>query len=536
MKGAVAAGSPDTAAVVGEILRQGGNAVDAAVAGTFASFVAEAGLANIGGGGIAQVYDPETGTTSVYDFFSNMPGLGGNEVSLQGPTFDFRKITIDFGDATQAFYIGRASVAVPGVVAGLCKMAQDLGKLPLMSLLEPVIEMARKGVILSENHAYILSLLRPILTDTAEVARLYAPDGDFVQAGDRVRFPAFADTLEALGRKGADLFYSGALARAILDDQGKNGGLLTSRDLAAYQVRKQSPISIPYRGYQVQLPPPSSTGGVLIGFALKLLSTHPLVDLQHNGYNHIRTLAEVMRLTNHARAFWEKNKGEPGAIERFLNGSLFQETARKLEMALNGQGTSLEEEVYHDPRNTTHVSVADSTGLLVGITTSCGENAGFLVGNSGVMLNNMLGEIDLHPNGFHQAQPGERLSTMMSPTLVLQDGQPLLAVGSGGSNRLRTAILQVLSNILDFRLPLQEAIKAPRVHYEDGWLQLEGGIDPDVAAQLARSGARVNLWRDCNMFFGGTHTVAWRDGSWEAAGDPRRGGSTLIVENGTHPG
>ena len=125
---------------------------------------------------------------------------------------------------------------------------------------------------------------------------------------------------------------------------------------------------------------------------------------------------------------------------------------------------------------------------------------------------------------------------MMSPTLVLQDGQPLLAVGSGGSNRLRTAILQVLSNILDFRLPLQEAIKAPRVHYEDGWLQLEGGIDPDVAAQLARSGARVNLWRDCNMFFGGTHTVAWRDGSWEAAGDPRRGGSTLIVENGTHPG
>ncbi len=181
--------------------------------------------------------------------------------------------------------------------------------------------------------------------------------------------------------------------------------------------------------------------------------------------------------------------------------------------------------------NTTHISVVDARGMVVGITTSTGENAGFVVGDTGVMLNNMLGESDLHPEGFHKRPPGRRLPTMMSPTVVLKDGLPVMVIGSGGSNRLRSAILQVISNALDFGMNLSQAVMAPRVHYEGGVIQLEGGNDSKVADQLVGAGYEINLWPDRNLFFGGTHAIALEGGTtWVAVGDPRRGGAVAILE------
>jgi gamma-glutamyltranspeptidase/glutathione hydrolase len=180
--------------------------------------------------------------------------------------------------------------------------------------------------------------------------------------------------------------------------------------------------------------------------------------------------------------------------------------------------------------------VADTSGMIAGITTSAGESAGFVVDDIGVMLNNMLGEIDLHPHGFHQLPPGRRLMTMMSPTLVLRQGQAVMAVGSGGSNRLRSAVLQVISNVIDFKLNLAEAVEASRLHFEDEVMQLEGGIMPQVADRLEAAGYRVNRWPDRSMFFGGAHAVARREDaiapetSWLAAGDPRRGGSVIRID------
>ena len=176
------------------------------------------------------------------------------------------------------------------------------------------------------------------------------------------------------------------------------------------------------------------------------------------------------------------------------------------------------------------MSVVDSQGTIVGVTTSAGENAGYVVGDTGVCLNNMLGEIDLHPQGFHRLPPGTRLTTMMSPVVVLCDGEPKLAVGSGGSNRLRSAITQVISNVIDFGMPLAEAIDAPRVHHEAGVLQVEGGISEAVVRELEEAGYQVNHWPGRNMFFGGAHAVGRQNGELIAAGDRRRGGSVAIVE------
>lgn len=526
------------------MLRQGGNAVDAAVAAAFASFIAEAVLVNIGGGGIAQVYDPATGQVASYDFFSNMPGLARN-AQTPAAEIDFREILVDFGPAQQPFYIGRGSVAVPGVVAGLCQMAMDLGTLPLGQILAPAIRLARQGAVMSDALAYVAAILTPILTDTPEIAARYTLNGSIAAAGDTLRFPDLADTLEQLGREGPALFYTGAVAQAILADQQVHRGLLTKTDLARYQVYQTAPIAVDYRDCTVLLPPPSSNGGVLIAFALKLLAGVSLKNSAHNGFDHLRLLAEVMRLSNIARTQWESDCGPEAAwavgpnqtecIDKFLANDNIRRYGQMLRETLAGGRDIPDPDVSKGPANTTHISVADTNGMVAGITTSAGENAGFVVADTGIMLNNMLGEIDLHPNGFHQLEPGQRLITMMSPTIVLRRGQPVLAVGSGGSSRLRTAILQVISNVIDFAMPLAEAVDAPRLHFEANTVQLEGGIGPDVADQLEAAGYRVNRWPERNMFFGGAHAVAQSsdllppDQHWVAAGDRRRGGSVVVV-------
>lgn len=507
------------------MLRQGGNAVDAAVAAAFVSCLSEPALVNIGGSGIAQIYDPRAGRTTVYDFFSNMPGLGGEEGS---GIIDFRRIYINFGAARQPFYIGRASVAVPGLVRGLCTMLEDLGTLPLATVLAPAIELARAGVQLDDHQAYMIGLVSPILLDTPELAAIFTRSGRLVEAGDVLHYPQLADTLERLAREGPAYFYEGEIAQALALDQLRRGGFVTAQDLRDYQVERYPPVEIPYRAYTLHLPPPASMGGVLIAFSLKLLETQSLEGMQPHSYEHIVLLAEVMRLANQARLSWDVKRHKQGALEHFLSEAHLARYRSRLQAALAGEPQPPDPDLPPTSPNTTHINVVDGEGQLVALTHSPGENAGFVLENTGVTLNNMLGEMDLHPKGFHLLTPGERLQTMMAPVLGFKDGQPVLAVGSGGSNRLRTAIMQTLVNVIDFGMPVEQAVLAPRVHFEEGVLQLEGGLDPDVAARL-ETAYTVNRWTGRSMFFGGAHALAWQNGAWAVAGDPRRGGATVEV-------
>lgn len=523
-RGAIAAGDPQTVQAGLQILSRGGNAVDAAVAAAFASFVIEYPLVNIGGSGIATVGDSRTGTFSVYDFFSDMPSGSFTAES------DFREVTVDYGPTSQPFYIGRASVAVPGAVAGLSKLAAELGTLPLSTLLEPAVHLAREGVVLSEALANAYQLLLPIFTDTPALAAIYVPGGRPVQISERLRLPRLAATLLQLGQEGADYFYCGGLGRQIVGDQQEHGGLLTATDLANYEVLHAEAIAVEYRNFTVLLPPPSSIGGVLVGFALALLRTFDLDDVRHNSARHIQLLAEVMRQTNIAREAWKKHDAPPTQkIAWFLSDSNVEPYVHRLRASLEGAEREREPAQDPGPASTTQISVADGSGGVVSITTSAGEYAGYVVGDTGVCLNNMLGEIDLHPDGFHQIPAGERLSTMMTPTIVLKDGAPLLAVGSGGANRIRSAVLQTIGNVLDFGMAANDAVNAPRVHFEDDVLQLEGGIASSTAKDLAALGYHVNAWESRHMFFGGAHMVLMRDGCLTPAGDLRRGGATATL-------
>lgn len=507
------------------MLRQGGNAVDAAVAAAFVSCLAEPALVNIGGSGIAQVFNPQDGKTTVYDFFSNMPGLDSEEGS---GIIDFRRVYINFGSARQPFYIGRASVAVPGLVTGLCAMLEELGSLPLATVLSRMIELARAGVTLDAQQARMIDLVSPILRDTPELAAFFIRQGTLVQAGDVIRYPQLANTLEQLAQEGPGLFYTGRIAQAIAKDQRRKGGFVTATDLREYQVHRTLPVEVPYRSYTILLPPAASMGGILIAFSLKLLSAHSMTGLRPHSREHIRLLAEVMRLTNQARLSWDVKRHQEGALDYFLSESHLAAYRKKLQAALDGIPPESDPPLPPSPPNTTHISVADGNGMVVGLTHSPGENAGFVLDDTGVTLNNMLGEMDLHPKGFHLLAPGERLQTMMAPILVLKDSRPMLAIGSGGSNRLRTAILQTVVNVIDFGMPLEQAILAPRIHFEEDVLQLEGGIEPQVAFELENL-YQINRWAERSMFFGGAHAVARQGESWMAAGDPRRGGNTVVV-------
>ncbi len=529
--GVVAAGGPETVAAGIAMLKKGGNAVDAAVAAAFASFIGEIGVVHLGGSGIAHIYDPQNGQSVVYDFFSNTPGLGRAESA--SADMDFAQITVDFGETTQDFHLGRAAVAVPGNIAGLCLMAEEYGRLALPTLLQPAIAMARDGVAIAPFQAQTCELLTPLYTHTAGMREIFLRDGRMIRAGERLYIPNLAETLTELAEQGAALARDGRLAQAIVADQTANNGLLTSWDLEHYQVRKLPSIHLPYREFEILLPPRSSTGGVLTAFTMKLLAQFSPGQLLRGSCVHLQLLYEVMAATSRARPYWD-NRDEDmpveEAVKQFLDEAFVSRFVEEIRDALESRKASGAAVEQKGPANTSHLSVIDGEGMTVSLTTTAGESAGYVVPGTGYIPNNMMGEEDLHPQGFHTRPAGRRIPTMMTPAIVLQNLHPRVVVGSGGSVRIRSAIMQVLSNLLDFHMGLNEAVNSARVHIEDGVLQCEAGYDPLAVAELEALGYPVNRWQTRSIYFGGAHSVSRTpDGRLFGAGDNRRGGATAAV-------
>jgi gamma-glutamyltranspeptidase/glutathione hydrolase len=528
MNGMIAAGGRATAEAGQEMLERGGNAVDAAVAAAFASFIAEISVVHWGGAGIAQVSDPATGRQVVYDFFSNMPGLGRDGLPDK---LDFRPVTVDFGATTQDFMMGRGSVAVPGNIAGLCQMATDFGRLPLHVLLQPALALARDGLILPAYQASTIKLLEPLMTASAESRAIFAPAGRVLGPDERLFVPHLADTLAQLAREGAAFARTGGLAAAIVADQAANGGLLTSQDLTDYTVYRHAPLQISYREYEALLPPPCSVGGVLTAFSLRLLDHFDVAEAGIGTARALQLLYEVLAATTRAREVWEAAIREVPPqlfMHRFLADSFVRPFVEEVRQALATRTPSAISAEPRSPNHTSHISVIDGEGMAVTLTTTGGESAGYVVPQTGIILNNMLGEADLNPHGWHRWPAGQRIPTMMTPAILRRGGAVQLVVGSGGSARIRSAILQVIVNYVDHLLPLAVAVSRARVHIENGVLQCEGGYDPAALDTLEGWGYRVNRWSSPSMYFGGAHAVGRSaDGRLLATGDFRRDGHAL---------
>lgn len=521
--GAVACGHPATAAAAQEILEDGGNAFDAALAALCAATVAEPVLCSLGGGGFLLARRAD-GSATLYDFFVETPLRRRPTAEL-----DFYPILADFGTATQEFHIGLGACATPGLIKGLFAAQAELCRLPMTRLVAPAVRMAREGLILRPVDGYLFQVVSPILVARPEGRARFATEaGTPLGSGAVLRQPELAATLEALAREGADLFYAGELGRRLVSDCATEGGQITAQDLAHYRVVRRAPLMRDYRGTRILTNPPPSSGGILIAFALALLVGE---DVAAGGFATpatLRRLAQVMALTNRARI--ETRLHEALETAGADDADACAATARLLDPALLARYAA---EVRGHPataRGTTHISVIDGAGNVASLSTSNGEGCGYLLPDSGIMLNNMLGEEDLNPGGFHTWPEACRISSMMAPTVAERPDGSLVALGSGGSNRIRTAILQVLLNLIDFALPVAEAVNAPRLHFERGIANLEGGLADETAAALAESAEQVIAWPPHNLFFGGVHGVTRSaTGVFDAAGDPRRGGATLIV-------
>jgi gamma-glutamyltranspeptidase/glutathione hydrolase len=420
------------------------------------------------------------GERVVLDFSVEASGRGTDS----GRRAELVAIDVSFGDADQVFNIGPASVGCYGMPAGIWEASRAHGSLPLSDLTGPAARLAREGVPLNAEQAYVVEILAGIVTAEPECAAVYAPEGRVLGVGDPVRQPELATTLERLGAEGPRPFYRGDVARAIADWLSERGGLLTPEDLEAYRVVNRRPLVLPYRGRDVLLNPPPSAGGTLIAFALELLERDGHVAPTTERLVEVMEAAQAYRTPEFLASL-----GERGSL-----GS------------------------------TTHISVLDADGRACAVTTSNGEGAGIIVPGTGIHLNNMLGEQDLNPLGFHKHPPGRRLPSMMSPTVVLRDGRPELVLGSGGSNRIRSAILQTVINVVDRGMDVADAVRSPRAHFEDDIVYVEPGLDAHALEVAGRTLAR---FRELNLFFGGVNAVT--ADPLAGVGDPRRGGAAATA-------
>jgi gamma-glutamyltranspeptidase/glutathione hydrolase len=519
MKGAIAAGHPLTAEAGAAVLAEGGNAVDACIAAAFASWVAESPLTGPGAGGFLLVHRARDRKDRVLDFFVAKPGQG-----LRGePPSAMEAIDVDFdGSSSQVFLVGTASCAVPGAPAGLEAAHRAYGTVPWPQLLEPAIELARKGLEITPQQAYLHAILDLILRRTPEGRAIYGARGRLT-AGKRLVMADLARTLEALAAGGARELYHGDLGRAVSDYLQQNGGSVTTRDLAEYRVIWRRPVQTGFEQHTFVSNPPPSSGGVLIGYALALLDRLG-PDGEHGTAEAIASLAEVMRETHRAREGSFASDLYRGGLATRLYA---EETVRAALVRIGRH-----EPTAHEPAGapgTTHISVVDERGNAASLTASTGAGSGVVVPGTGIHMNNMLGEYDLNPVG-RRARPGARLTSMMAPSLVRRGTTPRLVVGSAGSIRLRGAIIQLVVNVIRHGLPVEEANSAPRIHLDDGHLHCEGGSDPAQLDRLEALGYELVRWRRRNLYFGGAAAVEVReDGSLAAAGDPRRGGHGIVV-------
>lgn len=470
--GLVASGHPATTAAAVRLLRDGGSAADAAVGAVLAAAVAEPCLTSPGGGGFALVRTA-AGDEVLVDAFVAAPGLGRAATTTGG---ELVRVPVDFGHAVQDFHVGPGSVAVPGLLDGLLHLHERFGRLDLAAVVAPAVRLALHGVEVDAFGAHLVGLLAPILGRNETGRELFFRAGRPIEVGDEFTNERLGEFLDELGRGQRSGFRPGELGPGV-----------TSRDVDGYRVVEREPLRLRYRDAEVVTNPPPSFGATLVAHGLALLADGGPLGPPGDAARAVRLGEALVAMAEHRRRLG------PGAV-----------------------------------RGTTHLSVADAEGNVVALTSSNGSCSGEFAGDTGIQLNNVMGEEDLHPAGLGTAVPGTRIGSMMSPTFV-EGGGDLVAVGSGGSERIRSTITQLVVHLVDDGWDLARAVEAPRLHWDGTTMQAEPGLPPE---ELDAVGGRwpLNRWPRRDLYFGGAHGVAVGRSS---VGDPRRGGAGATVPMGT---
>jgi gamma-glutamyltranspeptidase/glutathione hydrolase len=479
-----------------QVLQEGGNAVDAAIATAMALAVTHPTAGNIGGGGLL-VYRPASGEPVAYDFREAAPAAASPTMFLKDGRYDFA-----------LHHNSHLSVGVPGTVAGLHLAWQELGSLPWKRLVQPAVDLAREGFTVTDGFARSLESALPEMRKHAASLAQFSKQGEPYGVGDVFRQGDLARTLERIRDQGPAGFYEGETAELVAKEMRAGGGLITLEDLRAYRAKRRVPLRGRYRGREVVAMPPPSSGGTALVEMLNVLERYDLKAMGFGSAAHLHVMAEAMR-----RAFADRARylGDPDfvadmPIDRLVSKQYAAELARgiRLDRASSSSPTSFSWPAESD--ETTHLSVVDSARNAVALTYTLeyGYGSRIVVPGAGFLLNNEMGDFNAGPGltdatGLvgtdpNLAQPGKRMLSSMTPTILVQDGRLLMVTGSPGGRTIINTVLQTILNVVDFGMNVQEAIDAPRVHHQ--WLpdQLAHerfGFSPDTLAILAGRGHKL---------------------------------------------
>ncbi len=493
------------------ILRDGGNAVDAAIATAFALAVTLPSAGNVGGGGFL-VYHGADGETTCFDFRERAP-LAATERMYLDENGEVRNLAPEGEPSLPINHEGLLAVGVPGTVAGLWLAHQRLGSKPWAELVRPAVRLAQDGIPSSWRNQRFLKRVAEDRERWPSTARVFLkPDGELYEPGEIWRQPDLARTLERVAEKGRDGFYKGKTARLIADFMREHGGLITEEDLAQYQAHERRPIHGNYRGYDVYGMPPPSSGGTAVVQMLNILEGFDLAAIGHNSALYIHILTEAMR-----RAFADRAEhlGDPEAnpdmpIER-LTSKAYADSLRRTIDLFKATPSNLEtfarlgESVARVPESeeTTHFSVVDPAGNAVSLTYTLEASYGsrIVVEGAGFLLNNEMGDFNPIPGRTTErgligtppnlVAPGKRMLSSMSPTIVAKGGKPVLVIGSPGGRTIINTTLQVILNVIDHGMNVAEAIEAGRIHHQwfpDALWSEEGVLSPDTLRLLEMRG------------------------------------------------
>jgi len=481
-----------------EMLRAGGNAIDAAVAVGYALAVVNPCCGNIGGGGFMTLRLAD-GRTTFLDFRETAPAAATSGMYLDADGNVVR------GASTN----GWRAVAVPGSVAGLDAALTQYGTLPRAQVMAPAIRLARDGFVLVRGDTDIIEAAAARLRREPEVAGIFLrPDGTPPQPGDRLIQPDLARTLEAIATRGPEAFYQGAIPDAVAAAARAGGGIVTAADFAAYKVREMAPLSCPYRSWTVVSAPPPSSGGTVICMVLGVLEGY---DLRAAGFNAARSVHLMTEALRHAYLDRNTHLGDPDFVRNPLERLLSRDYALAIRATINPDRATPSRDLGpgtppHERPETTHYSVADLAGNAVAVTYTINGafGAGVMAPGTGFLLNNEMDDFTSKPgtaNMFGLVQgaanaiaPGKRPLSSMSPTLLLRDGQPYAVLGSPGGARIISITLQTILNLVDHGMEAQEAVNAPRIHHQ--WLPDElfaetRALSPDTRRLLEAMGHKV---------------------------------------------
>ena len=473
-----------------DILRRGGNAVDAAVAVGFALAVTLPRAGNLGGGGFLLIYDKESEEISAIDYRSAAPSSATSDLFLE------KDKVIRFGHLVNA---------VPGSVAGLLKAHKDHGSLPLDDLLKPAISLAKDGFEVTHDLNYVLEWGKEsMLANQASKDKFYDLNEAPVQVRSILKQPNLAKTLFKISKKGSEIFYKGEIAKWISEESLSSGGLITMEDMAAYKAKLREPIETSYRGYRVITMPPAASGGLVLLQTLNILENFDLKELGHNSAKTVHLLSESMQRAYADRAAYH---GDPDyyevPVKQMLNRQYSRDLADQISETRTPDGQIFAGDLrkYDESPDTTHFSIIDSKGNAVSNTYTLGssfgsgvtiEKGGFLMNNQMRNFSHFYGREDVKfgTSEANKLEPGKRMISTQTPTLVFKpDGQLLMILGSPGGGRIPNIITQVISNVIDHEMSFSEAVMAPRINQRlEGKLQLETGFSPDTIQLLKQRG------------------------------------------------